>query len=648
MPGRHREAGQVLVLFVFSLMTLLAAAGLAIDMGRFYSEKRFLQNAVDAAALAAGNVLVRGGSESAAKAEARAVLARNYSIPPNGITPNLPSIGDDEEEHDGTLIYAEGHAGNATYLIHGILVSGSSVRVAVRNVIPYTFGRAVGLNTNTIYAQAQVRFEGHLLPIAVRRYIKAPGTSAGVSPCVDDFNNFMDFFSTAATACVGTDTSGAMRISPSAGAAFSAVSPDGDRTSHGPIVEILGQGSDPDNGADFRGFIALDIRNFQTPSSQLYYNGVDASTNANTLKDMQAQWILDGGYPGPMFPPAVTPPDPNDQVAVMNGNSAGIAVDAFSRRFAAGDEILVAVYPGVTMQIPDFSMSTPGTINVAATGTVANAGSFRISRNQAFSGTVTLTTESDAGDATNPMVTGTLSGGATPITYSPNPVTPAMGAGSSVAMQNVTTAGATPGIYALWLKGQAGSPYLTTKYTPFALKVGTVGRDFTFTSDAAEVTAAATGDVVTLTMNLKRSGLAFGANVTLSLGAMPGEALPAAMGAVTFSPASITPGTGAGTNSTLTINTGTMAPGRHQFVVRASGTNSDGHKVTRLMIITVYVATSSSGGNQEYVDIVGFAVMRVVSVGANSVTAYAISPVISDPQDSRLRRGQVARLAPWN
>lgn len=332
----------------------------------------------------------------------------------------------------------------------------------------------------------------------------------------------------------------------------------------------------------------------------------------------------------------------------MNGNSAGIAVDAFSRRFAAGDEILVAVYPGVTMQIPDFSMSTPGTINVAATGTVANAGSFRISRNQAFSGTVTLTTESDAGDATNPMVTGTLSGGATPITYSPNPVTPAMGAGSSVAMQNVTTAGATPGIYALWLKGQAGSPYLTTKYTPFALKVGTVGRDFTFTSDAAEVTAAATGDVVTLTMNLKRSGLAFGANVTLSLGAMPGEALPAAMGAVTFSPASITPGTGAGTNSTLTINTGTMAPGRHQFVVRASGTNSDGHKVTRLMIITVYVATSSSGGNQEYVDIVGFAVMRVVSVGANSVTAYAISPVISDPQDSRLRRGQVARLAPWN
>jgi len=109
----------------------------------------------------------------------------------------------------------------------------------------------------------------------------------------------------------------------------------------------------------------------------------------------------------------------------------------------------------------------------------------------------------------------------------------------------------------------------------------------------------------------------------------------------------VTPANGGGTNSTLTINTGTMASGIHQFVVRATGTNGDGRPVTKLMILQVNVATTSSGGNQEYVDIVGFAVMRVAGISSNSVTAYAITPMITDPSDSRLRRGQVARLSPW-
>ncbi|MCJ7712101.1 MAG: hypothetical protein MUQ32_14865, partial [Chloroflexi bacterium] len=483
--------------------------------------------------------------------------------------------------------------------------------------------------------------------IAVRRFAKAPGTNGGAAPCVDDFNSFMDFFATANSACLGTDTNGSSRTSPSAGAAFSASTPDNDRTSHGPVVEILGQGADPDNGADFRGFIALDIRNYQTSSSQLYYNNVAPSTNALTLKDMQAQWILDGGYPGPLFPAVVTPPDANDQVAIMSGNSAGIAVEAFRERFAPGDEILVAVYSGVTMQIPDFSMSSPGIVTVAADGPTANAGSFRVSRNQAFSGVVALSTVADAHDPANPLVLGTMLNPTAPITYSPNPVTPSLGAGTSVAMQNVAMSGATDGVYALWLKGEAGSPYLTTKYTPIALKVGAVNKDFSFTSDSSQQTAATAGSSVSFTLNLKRSGGAFGGGVDLSLDAMPGETLPAGLGAVTFSPASVTPSS-AGASSTLTIGTGTLAPGRYQFVVRASGTNGDARKVTRLMILTVNVATSSSGGNQEYVDIVGFAVMRVAATTSNNVTAYAITPVIPDLADSRLRRGQVARLAPWN
>jgi hypothetical protein len=72
------------------------------------------------------------------------------------------------------------------------------------------------------------------------------------------------------------------------------------------------------------------------------------------------------------------------------------------------------------------------------------------------------------------------------------------------------------------------------------------------------------------------------------------------------------------------------------------------HKVTHLMNLTVRVAPTSGSGTDEYVDIVGFAVMRIAALDSNTVTAYAITPVIADPNDSRLRRGQVAKLVPWN
>lgn len=641
---RVPQRGQVLVLFLLSLTALLAAAGLAIDMGRFYAERRFLQNTADAAALAGGAVLARGGTSTEARAEIIAVLQRNYANPPNGITPGLPP-------NQGSEVYESGHAGDRWYLLDGIVISSYSVRVAIRNTIPYTVGRAVGLDDTVVYARARARFQGQLLPIAARRYTHAPGASTGVAPCTDDLNAFMDFFATANTACVGTDASMSGRTAPSPGSAFSSATPDNDRANHGPIIPILGQGSDPDNGANFRGFVALDIRNFQSASSQLYYNGVTASTNANTLKDMQSQWILDGGYPGPMFPPAVVPPDPNDQVAIMSGNSAGQVVDAFSQRYAPGDEILVAVYSGLTMQIPDFSMSSPGTISLPATGATASVGSFRVTRNQAFSGQVTLSTLADAGDTANPLVVGTLLGAPDPFGFSPNPVTPSLGAGATVNIQNGVTSAAVPGIYTLWLKGQAGSPYLTTKHTPYALKIGTVSRDFSITSDAAERITPTVGGTITFTLNLKRLGSAFGGTgVSLTLEGMPGSALPGGIGAVTFSPSTITPASGSGANSTLTINTGTLAPGMYQVVVRATGTNGDAtpRNVTHLLPLTIGVATASTGGNQEYVDIIGFAVMRAVEVSSNSVTAYAITPVIADITSPQLRRGQATRLVPWN
>jgi hypothetical protein len=112
----------------------------------------------------------------------------------------------------------------------------------------------------------------------------------------------------------------------------------------------------------------------------------------------------------------------------------------------------------------------------------------------------------------------------------------------------------------------------------------------------------------------------------------------------------VAPGSGSGTDTTLTINAGTLAAGQYRLVVRATGMNGDSPnlKVTHLLPITLSVATGSSSSNTDYVDITGFAVMRVTSISSNTVYAYAVTPMIADPTDNRLRRGQVARLAPWN
>jgi hypothetical protein len=642
----RREGGQVLVIFALSITMLFAAAGLAFDIGRFYAERRYLQNAADAAALAAANAMIQGHSQAEADVIARAILAANFSHDPNGVTPSLPPA---------TPVYETGHFGDPVYLINGILFNGGEVRVAVQNAINYSFGRAVGLTSSTMTGQARVQSIANALPIAVRRYVNAPGpaTSNTTSPCADNETEFLDFFATADTACLGTETVSGLRIEPSVGSSFDSSNPASDPSHHGPVMSILGQGAQPGNGADFRGFIALDIRNFATSTSQLYYNGVTAGTGSNTLKAMESNWITVGGYPGPQFPPAVTPPDANDQVGIMSGNSTGAAIDAAEDRFVAGDEILVSVYPGDVMSIPDFTVGSPGTISLPTTGLTPVVGSLKVSRNQAFSGLVTLTTLADTLDPANPMVLGTLVG-SDPFTYSPNGVNPGLGNGTSVSISDATTLGATPGIYALWIQGQAGAPYLTTKYTPIAIQIGTITRDFALTSDTASADVAAAGADATFTLTLTNSpnkNTNFGGPVTLSV---DGPA-PTGVGAITFGSTTVTPNK-PGNSTTLTINTGTMAVGDYLFTIRATGMNNDSpnRKVTHLMQLTVRVAPASASGNDQYVDIVGFAVMRITNIPSvksdpsNSISAYAITPVIADPNDSRLRRGQVAKLVPWN
>ena len=638
-PDGRTDAGQVLVIFALSITVLFAAAGLAFDMGRFYSERRFLQNAADAAALAAANALIRGETTAQADAEARDILTRNFRSSPSGVAPSLPPT-------TGNEVYLSGHAGDANYLLNGILINGSDIRVAVQNPVGYTFGRVVGLNSNTIGGQARVStaVSGGMLPIAVRHYLNAPGPTVGAtSPCDGDTRDFQDLVSTADTACLGTETNATLRTAPSPGMDFSASNPNNDPSHHGPIIALVGQGAQASNSSSFRGFITLDIRDFQSASSNVFYNNVTAGTNANTLKAKEAGWVTAvGGYPGPTFPTVTSPPDPNDQVGIMDGNSSGIIISAISSVYGPGQEILAAVYSGTVMTIPDFSITVPSTATIGTTQNRNNAIAMSVTKNNAFTGTVVTSAFKDWGDATNPYG-GSLAG----ITFSPQPVTPP----STVTWTSFQTTAAPVGVYNIWIQGHSPSPYLTDHYYPIAVNVGGVARDFSSTGSGMVIATATTGATSSGSMTFSTpnsTSTAFAGTVNLSLegGPQSGGVLPMGLGAASITPSSFTLGKGQSQAVTVSINGGTLGPGEYPLTIRATGTNSDGQKVTHQIPIVFDIATAST--STEYVDIMGFAIFRITDVNSNSVDGYAISGVYPDMGNANLRRGQTARLVPWN
>lgn len=629
---RASSRGQVIVIVVFAMVGLMAAAGLAFDIGRFYSERRYLQNAADAGALAVANALIRGESATDAEAEGRDILARNLLGSPSGSTGVVAT----------TPEYEVGYPGDPTRLMSGILISGSDVRVAVRSDVSYTFGRAVGFGSNTITAQARVRTVGDLLPIAVRHYINAPGPTIGaVAPCDGNANAFQDLVATANTSCLGTETDDSLRSRPNAGAPFNAANPGDDPVNHGPIIALVGQGAQPSNNASFRGFVALDIRNFASSTSNVFYNGVTAGTNPNTLKSIEAGWVATG-YPGPAFPPVTSPADPNDQIAIIDGNSSGIIIDQINSRYDPGHEILAAVYSGTVMTIPDFAFTVASTVTIDQTQNRGGAITMSVTRNNAFTGVVQSSAFTDWGDPTNPYGTTLL-----PLTFSPDPVTP----NATVTWSTFQTVGAPTGVYTIWVQGHSSSPYLTDHYYPVAVKIGSVSRDFSSSGSGLVIATAATGTTGTGTMTFSTTNVNstyFGGTVNLTVEGGPAAngVLPSGLGAVSVSPSSFTLNKNGSQDVTISVNGGTLGPGEYPLTIRATGTNSAGQTVTRLVPFVFDIATA--GTTTEYVDIQGFAVFRITSADSNAIYGYAISDVYADTNDPALRRGQVARLVPWN
>lgn len=75
--GNRSDGGQVLVVFALSLVILVSMAGLAVDVGGTFAQRRDQQIAADLAALAAANDYLINNDATLATARARAVATEN-------------------------------------------------------------------------------------------------------------------------------------------------------------------------------------------------------------------------------------------------------------------------------------------------------------------------------------------------------------------------------------------------------------------------------------------------------------------------------------------------------------------------------------------------------------------------------------------
>jgi hypothetical protein len=77
---QHRAApGQVLVIFAIALIALLGFAALAVDVGYYLAERRSVQNATDAAAMAAARLVLRNNTDNLVGQAQSYIAANGYS-----------------------------------------------------------------------------------------------------------------------------------------------------------------------------------------------------------------------------------------------------------------------------------------------------------------------------------------------------------------------------------------------------------------------------------------------------------------------------------------------------------------------------------------------------------------------------------------
>lgn len=144
---KHWQAGQSLILFVFSVIALFAMAGLGVDGGRLFVARRRAQSAADAAAMAGALVIAqqRDGGVSAADLQA-ARLAAVQRAADNGFSITVDQVHITEENgayYVDVDIPTEIPPTFIGVVYHGPLKAQAAAQVRVRPPQNIAFGYAL-------------------------------------------------------------------------------------------------------------------------------------------------------------------------------------------------------------------------------------------------------------------------------------------------------------------------------------------------------------------------------------------------------------------------------------------------------------------------------------------------------------------------
>ena len=662
MPvGRDRfvrdDAGQTVVLVALMFTVLMGFAALGIDIGRFYSERRYIQDAVDSAALACA-IKYAGGDVALAWNAADALLQdRNLKANPLGIDLTYAPRG--SEVYAGGVV--EPH--NLTSGILPVQTNGRGCRVAITVDVPTFLVKIVSpsLNTIAMTTQAYAKSYAGFYPTVVQRYANPPGPGNG------QVNQFIDHI-------MADNQDYQCTTANTAGCTIASVS------NPGRDFIIFGQAAKATNDSSFRGYIALDIRDFtntdpstgtlihEQVSPGIAYNLVPSTATVNILKDLEAAWILEPGYPGPDI--CVVQANnflPCAQIAVINGSSSGQFVDDYNSRFNLGDLLLLQLYDGTVKTVPDFNIST-GTLNLPNSGTTTGTVQYTFSPQFAQSGAqVTTTMIPDDGTLTDdgggtPSVNPFLNGCATFSTpqFTTNPTLGGL-ASYNQTWNTITTNNCDKGIFQAWVRGTSSAPYTSRVHEALVnINVGGQQRDYSLISSDAYASIAGPGtqaDYVIRTTTANSGSTKWtGSNLlTLSWAKCPTTTDPSILppevlvcgidGSLgTTSVTNVDPGE----DHTFNVQTTLARSGEaYKGWVRATGLDDVTNKrVTHLLQVSLEVGVIAGGATQ-YADVLGFAVFEITAINSNDVTGHAVTGAYLDPNDPALAIGRKIRLVPW-
>jgi Flp pilus assembly protein TadG len=636
---------------------LMGFAALGIDVGRFYSERRYLQDAVDAAALACAQKYA-GTNASEAWAAGDAILqSRNLLGNPLGINVTYPTPFNTGLVYDGPVAPQN--------LVEGILPvnnNGLGCRVAITVQVPTFLIKIVSpaLNTIAMTTRGYAKSKGGFLPSVVKRWENGPGPGNG------NVNQFIDHIMKEGFdyQCTMTNSS----------ACTIAQNVPGEK---GREFVLFGQSAKATNDSSFRGYIALDIRNFtttdgsgnliHTQTSPGFFNMVDVTSSVNTLKAFEAAWINEG-YSGPdICAVEVGNFAPCAQLAVLNGSNSGIFVENYEDRFRIGDKLLLQLYDGTVKTVPDFNIQS-GTLVLPNSGTGTSTVQYTFSPQFAISGATvttslipdngTMTTDGGGTASVNPFLNGcaTMS---TPA-FSANPTLPNQDTYTQI-WNTITTSGCDKGIFQAWLRGESSAPYTSRVHeTLVNINVGGQARDYSLASSDAYVDISSPGDpanfVIRTTTATGGSTKWTGNNLltlswakcptTTNSSILPPQVLVCGINGIMG--ATSVGGVDPGENHTFNVQTTLALSGEvYKGWVRATGLDDVTNKrVTHLLEVTIEVGIIPGGATQ-YADVLGFAVFEVTQINSNEVWGRAITGAYLDPNDPALAIGRKIGLVPW-